>query len=67
MPSDTIKALQRLKARLGRERGRARRMHANATTTSGKERAHVENYMCGIAMGFVDDEIRRAKKESTNV
>ena len=59
--SPVLRALYRLKARLGRERGRFLRFYKQAEYQSSKDRAGYEMNICDLAIGFVDREIKRAK------
>ena len=62
MSGETVKALHRLKRRLGKERARYERWAADAANGSAhKDRCWYEANMLSLAMGFVDDEIRKAK------
>lgn len=54
-----LKALHRLKARMGRERNKAARLYGSTQS----QRAYVEHYMTSILMSFIDDEIRKAKAQ----
>jgi hypothetical protein len=59
---NTKEVLLRLKRRLGRERSRFDRFYREATNPSMKERAYGEANVCGLAMGFIDDELSKLKR-----
>lgn len=63
----TLMALRRLNMRLGRERGRFERLREGYFRTSAERspegmRAYGEAEAMRLAQGFVEAEIRRAKK-----
>lgn len=60
--NDTIAALHRLKRRIGIQRAWFDHLRRDADSTLTKERAFGESNVCSMAMGFIDDEIRRIKE-----
>ena len=60
MEVDTKKVLHRIKRRLGRERARYDRWAADVTSPDPhRNRCHYEANMLSLAMGYVDDELRK--------
>ncbi len=59
MSSDMRKALHRLKRRIGKERAQYERLFDKATSNLSRERAFGEANICGLIMGFIDEELRK--------
>jgi hypothetical protein len=60
--ADTKEVLARLKRRIGRERGRARRIEKAAferNDGSARERARGEENVLALTMGFIDEELKK--------
>lgn len=65
--SDTKEVLQRLKRRIGRERARASRLEKSAYEKkdgTGRERARGEETVLGLAMGFIDEELKKLSEDA---
>lgn len=62
MADDTKAVLHRLKRRIGKERARAEKLektYFEKKDSFGRERAMGEANVLGLAMGFIDEELRK--------
>ena len=63
MGKDTKEVLLRLKRRFGRERGRCVRGYAmEGVSQSFKDRCYYEETQWSLAMGMIDDELKKLVK-----
>lgn len=61
----TLKVLYRLKARNGKERARYAKWAVGAASSPAhRDRCWYEANMLAMTMGFINDEIAKAKKET---